>query len=625
MSFRPALRLALWFLLTIMLGGCGSLPFLDGKGKADEEDAPRVKLEPQFRLEVDAPSDLRQLLLEHLDLARLQHAAAGTADALTPGEIDRLIGAASGQALQLLQTEGYFNAKVQAQRADDGRQPPLLRMSVTPGPRATIDRLTLEVQGGLYDEASEGSAAAIDLLEALRREWALQPGTPFRQSTWDSAKNRVLAALRSNGYLSAQWSGTAAQVNADDNTVRLFVVADSGALFRIGEIRIAGLQNYDEAAVLPTARELLGKPATEQLARDVQDRILSLSLFESAIIDVDANAPDPAHAPALLALRELSLQQLTVGIGYADDTGFQATLEHAHRGIFGTRWTLLNKLQVGQSLNAWTGDLISHLQDDGWRTLFGAHLERLDNDDEIRNSWYLRAGRTRDTLRIWRMYYGEYTTARLKTSAGVNDSEAASANYQWLWRDVDDLRTPTRGSVWSLQGALGYTRGTTTALDGSSTTDSGPFGRAYARVQSYLPLGNNFYGSARLELGQVFVHEALSVPDTLLFRAGGDDSVRGYAYRSLGPQFGGVTVGGTTLFTASLQVARPIFADRPEFLWAAFVDAGNASDGWGEMRPVLGYGVGLHWRSPVGPLRIDLAYGQEVRQFRLHFSVGVVF
>ena len=43
------------------------------------------------------------------------------------------------------------------------------------------------------------------------------------------------------------------------------------------------------------------------------------------------------------------------------------------------------------------------------------------------------------------------------------------------------------------------------------------------------------------------------------------------------------------------------------------------------MRPVLGYGVGLHWRSPVGPLRIDLAYGEAVQKFRLHFSVGVVF
>ena len=623
MTLRAALYLALWFLLAATLGGCGSLPFLNGNGNGAEA-APEVKRAPQFRLEVDAPAELRALLLEHLDLARLQHAAE--ADALTRGEIDRLIGAASAQALSLLQTEGYFNPLVKVARVEDGGALPLLRMSVTPGPRATIDRLTLEVQGGLYDELDAGSAQAAELSNALQSEWPLQPGAPFTQSGWDSAKNRVIAALRSNGYLQAQWSGTAAQVNAETNSVRLFLVADSGALFRIGEIRTAGLQRFDEQAVLPAARELIGKPATEQTIRDVQDRLLNLGLFESVIIDVDANSAEPAEAQALLALRELPLQQATVGVGYADNTGLQVTLEHTHRRLFDTRWVMHNKLLVGQEQTLWTGDLMSHLQEDGWRNLLAAQAEKLTTNDETRYSWYVRAGRTRDTLRIWRLVYGEYTRSLLETSAGDNDSQALSANYHWTWRDVDDLRTPTRGTVWSLQGGLGYTRGTVTPNNGTAETeDAGPFARLYGRVQGYVPLGQGFYGRGRVELGQVVVQEALSVPDPLLFRAGGDDSVRGYAYRSLGPEVNGATVSGSTLFTASLQVARPILADHPAFLWALFVDAGNASDGWRNMRPVLGYGVGLHWRSPVGPLRVDLAYGQETQKLRLHFSVGVVF
>jgi len=621
MSFRAALHLALWFVLMAALGGCANLPFQTDPSKDEPSEPPRLA---QFRLDVDAPSDLRSLLLKHLDLARLQHAAE--ADSLTRTEMDRLIGAASGQALSLLQTEGYFNPVIQVQRVDDGGKLPLLRMSVQPGPRAVVDRLTLEVQGGLYDEASGGDAQAEALQRTLLDEWGLQPGEPFTQSAWDSAKNRVLATLRSNGYLRAQWSGTAAQVNAEDNTVRLFVVADSGELFRIGTIRTAGLQRFDEAAALPAARELIGKPATEQLIRDVQDRLLNLALFESVIIEVDASSAEPGKAEALLALRELPLQQATVGVGYADDTGLQVTLEHTHRRIFDTRWVMHNRLQIGQEQTMWTGDLMSHLQEDGYRNLLAGQAEKLTTNDETRYSWYARIGRTRDTLRIWRLIYGEYTRALLETSAGDNDSEALSGNYHWTWRDVDDLRTPTRGTVWSLQGGAGVTRGTVTPSDGSKESeDSGPFARLYGRVQGYLPLGNGFYGSGRLELGQVFVREALSVPDTLLFRAGGDDSVRGYAYRSLGPEVNGATVSGSTLLTASLQLARPIFADQPAFLWAVFLDAGNASDGWNNMRPVLGYGVGLHWRSPVGPLRVDLAYGEEVRKFRLHFSVGVVF
>ena len=622
MTLRAALHLALWFVLAAILGGCSSLPFMQDKAAAVDADAAVVR-EPQFRLDIDAPAELRRLLQQHLDLARLQYAAE--ADALTRGEIDRLIGAASAQAMSLLQTEGYFNPTIKVTRVDDGGTLPLLRMSVLPGPRAAIHQLTLQLQGALYDEVEAGDARASELADALREEWALPPGQPFQQAAWDRAKNRVIASLRSNGYLQAQWAGTAAQVNADTNSVRLFVVADSGPLYRVGEIRSAGLERYDELAVLPAARELIGRPATEQTIRDVQDRLLNLGLFESAIIDVDAASPDPAQAQALLALREAPLQQATVGVGFADNTGAQITLEHTHRRIFDTRWVMHNKLQLGQEQSLWSGDLTSHLHDDGYRNLLAGQTERLSTNDELRTSWYVRAGRTRDSLRIWRLIYGEYTRSLLETSAGDNDSQALSANYHWTWRDVDDLRTPTRGTVWSLQGALGYARGTTTTIPGGAMTDdAGPFTRLYGRVQGYLPLANGFFGSGRLELGQVFVQEALSVPDTLLFRAGGDESVRGYAYRSLGPEVNGALLSGTSLFTGSLQLARPIFADRPEFLWALFVDAGNASDGWKDMRPVFGYGAGLHWRSPVGPLRIDLAYGQEVRKLRLHFSVGVV-
>ena len=129
----------------------------------------------------------------------------------------------------------------------------------------------------------------------------------------------------------------------------------------------------------------------------------------------------------------------------------------------------------------------------------------------------------------------------------------------------------------------------------------------------------------RVETDQVFTHHVIGVPETLLFRAGGDDSVRGYGYRTLGPSVNGVVTGGRTLLTGSAEIARPISPKYPSLWWAAFIDAGNAADRWSELNPALGYGVGLRWRSPVGPLRVDLAYGQEVHQFRVHLSIGIAF
>ena len=77
------------------------------------------------------------------------------------------------------------------------------------------------------------------------------------------------------------------------------------------------------------------------------------------------------------------------------------------------------------------------------------------------------------------------------------------------------------------------------------------------------------------------------------------------------------------LLTASAEVARPISPRYPAVWWAAFVDAGQSANSWSELRPVYGYGIGLRWRSPVGPLRVDLAYGEAVRKVRMHVSVGI--
>jgi len=115
------------------------------------------------------------------------------------------------------------------------------------------------------------------------------------------------------------------------------------------------------------------------------------------------------------------------------------------------------------------------------------------------------------------------------------------------------------------------------------------------------------------------------VPDSQRFRAGGDDSVRGYAYRSLGPVVNGAVASGNVVFTASAEIARPISERLPSLWGAAFIDAGRAADRWSDLDPAVGYGVGLRWRSPVGPLRIDYAWGQELHKGRLHLSVGIAF
>jgi translocation and assembly module TamA len=86
-----------------------------------------------------------------------------------------------------------------------------------------------------------------------------------------------------------------------------------------------------------------------------------------------------------------------------------------------------------------------------------------------------------------------------------------------------------------------------------------------------------------------------------------------------------VDTGGRVIFTTSVEAAHPLLRSMPELWGAVFVDAGRAADRFSDLKPAVGAGVGLRYRSPIGPVSLDLAYGEELRKFRLHLNVGVTF
>jgi translocation and assembly module TamA len=616
-ALRPARVAGLAAFCLSLLAGCAALPLGDRSGTGAEAvaGAASAPARAQYRVEVIAPDELRPLLAEYLDLSRFQNAP--DTEAIDTTELARLAGAAPAQARTLLETEGYFSAVVETSRSVGEGGIPIVRVHVEPGPRSRIDSVQLTVSGALQDGSADPAGDAARLLASLRKDWALPEGAPFRQATWTAAKTTTLARVRAEGYPAATWQQTSARVDATEHTVALQLALDSGVLYRVGEIRVEGLQRYDESAVRRLATVGAGTPYSEKLLLDYQERLQKLGLFESATVELDPNPATPAATPVIVRVRELTLQQATIGVGISANTGPRITLEHRHRRPFDLDWVATNKFELGSALKSWSGELISHPLEGLYRNLVAGNAERLRSGEEIRTAWTARLGRTQDTQRIERLYFGELTHARIDNTAGRTRSEAITANYHWVYRDVDSALLPTSGYTLSLQSAIGRSR--------NSTEENGPFGRGYGRLTVYQPLGRAWYASARVELGNIFAANSVGVPDTLLFRAGGDDSVRGYAYRTLGPVVDGAVTSGRVMFTGSAEIARPVSARMPALWWAAFVDAGNAATHWNELRPAIGYGLGLRWRSPVGPLRVDLAYGEEVRKVRLHLSVGIAF
>lgn len=604
-----------------LVSGCGLLPSTQGPsrpvGEAQPETAAPAETSPANPasvLEIDAPAPLRDLLRRHLDLARLATLSAD--DAPDEAEWLRLVAAAPAQARELLQTEGYFSAEVQVTR--DGPPPARIVVRVVPGPRARVREMSLRVEGMLHQRADGGDADARAQIGALRGAWPLGPRAVFRNADWAGAKNAALAQLRSMGYALPLINASAADVDVAAAEVKLDLVIDSGPLFLAGPLRIEGLERQDEATVRHMAGFGPGAPLTESLLLDYQDRLRKSGLFDTAVVTFDADAAQAMGTPVVVQLRELPLHSATVGVGVSANTGPRTQVEHTYRRVFGYPATLHNKLEWGRDRSAWEGELSTHPGEKFYRNLLGWQVERLESDVDVVLSQRLRVGRTQDTPRIERLYFIGLDRSLQTTDGLRRDAQAVSVQYHGVWRDLDSVILPTRGVSVSGQGGVGWAQ--------SNYADNGLFTRLYARFTGYLPLGGSWYGNARLEAGHIFKRDSVALPDALAFRAGGDDSVRGYPYRSLAPtDANGVVSGGNVLGTASVELARP-FSQRLPSLWGAvFLDAGRAADSWTGFKPALGYGIGLRWRSPVGPLRLDWAYGEELRKSRLHLSVGIAF
>ncbi|MDF1582182.1 MAG: BamA/TamA family outer membrane protein [Methyloprofundus sp.] len=124
---------------------------------------------------------------------------------------------------------------------------------------------------------------------------------------------------------------------------------------------------------------------------------------------------------------------------------------------------------------------------------------------------------------------------------------------------------------------------------------------------------------ARTDLGATAVDVFTDLPSSYRFYAGGDNSVRGYDYKSIGERDeSGVVIGGRYLVTGSLEYEQKIIDN---WSMAAFIDAGDAFSKTLKLK--FGAGLGVRWYSIVGPVRIDIAAPTDnIGDVHFHFSLS---
>jgi translocation and assembly module TamA len=506
---------------------------------------------------------------------------------------------------EILATEGYFSPQFRL----TGAALDQLTLVVTPGPRARIETVDIRFDGPLPEARRQ----------SLRAAWALRVGTPFRQEDWQAAKDALLLDLVTRDYPAARIAQSEAQVDAERQRVALSLTLASGPPYRFGALRIEGFKRYSPNLVARYNNSVKpGRAYSEEKLLEFQSNLENTPYFSSVFARLDLEAaqeegdggPDGVHtAPVTIRLAERAPHRFGLGAGISSNTGARVEMNFHSADLLHRALQFEGGVRLEQRKKSVYADIFLPPSHDQARYAFGALLERSDIQDLRLDMKSLGLRQTRKLGKLERTLALGYIVEEEKPAhLASSRNRALTLNSIWNWRQAQE-------------GGLLAGRDVQIQVGGAIRPVSDQnFLRLYTRQQQALALGEQNTLRLRVEGGIVLAPSRKGIPQDFLFRAGGSGSVRGYGYQSLGVKEGTSVLGGRYLLTLSGELTHWF----PESLWgiAAFVDLGNAGDDQKTFRLKTGYGLGARWKSPAGPLGIDLAYGD---QWRLHFAFVIPF
>jgi translocation and assembly module TamA len=555
----------------------------------------------RYRVVVDAPEPLQQTLSRGLDLVRWETFAGMTLPLLT-----RLAAEARDQAETVARTEGYFSATAtSAIETENGAT--VVRIKVDPGPPTLVRKVDIRLTGPVTADAEEKQRR----LAAVLARWPLREGARFRAADWEAAKSRAVAALAEQRYAGASIAFSEALVDPKQRTADLTIELDSGPAFRFGAIDARGLTRLPPEVVESVSPIRAGDDYDEDVLALFQRRLLETGYFATVQVTLDT---DPANAEAArvqVVLIEARMKRVELGVGYSTDLGYRSNASYSDFDFLNTAWRWRNELRLDQRLQSIATNFDSPPTSGASWNSFGARARRQDVSGELSELWQVSAAHNWGYERRWPSFISlSYTDERLTVNDQTSHNYATFVGYRGIYRQTDDFLLPRRGLLATVELGGG--------IPGISAES---FGRARGQVTVLLPVGRDDL-TLRAEAGAVVSTTTEGIPSIFLFRTGGDETVRGYAFESLGVKQGGATTGGRYLAVASAEYTRWV---RDNWGVAAFVDAGNAANTLSDLSPAVGAGFGARLRTPIGPVRVDLAYGFRDAGLRLHFSVGFRF
>ncbi len=510
---------------------------------------------------------------------------------------------AEQQAEKAAQALGYYQAQIDSE-IQDGENPRLV-IKVLPGEPIRLRNVVVRV---------EGPAASLKAFKVPQSD-ALKAGAVLNHGHYEDAKRLIQNQASRYGFFSGRFTSQRLAIDPRAGVADIELVYDSGPRYSLGKVMFSGDSPFDEDLLKRMVPFKENTPYDSQLIAELNQAMQASGYFEGVRVDAAPTAAVGQVIPVTVQLETRKPRTMGLGLGFSTDVGprGRANWTRHWANAQGHSYGFESELSAPrQNVGLWYDVPLDPPLTDKLRFAGGYQYEEIAGTDSLSKlltvgpEWHskLPSGWERVISLKWQRE--EY---RLGDDSGLSTLLMPGISYSYL--RSDDRIDPHKGYRLQFDAQV--------AKEGLGSDANLVRGNVLLKGLTTVAQNHRFLG--RVQFGGNFTDGYTSIPPSLRFFAGGDQSVRGYDYQTLSPtNSDGDRIGGRYMVAGSVEYQYSI---AEKWRLATFVDQGNSFNNLDLPSLKTGVGFGVRWVSPVGPLRLDLAHPlDDDGGVRLHFSMG---
>ncbi len=510
---------------------------------------------------------------------------------------------AEQQAEKAAQALGYYQAQIDSE-IRDGENPRLI-IKVLPGEPIRLRNVVVRV---------EGPAASLKAFKVPQSD-ALKAGAVLNHGHYEDAKRLIQNQASRYGFFSGRFTSQRLAIDPRAGVADIDLVYESGPRYSLGKVVFSGDSPFDEDLLKRMVPFKENTPYDSQLIAELNQAMQASGYFEGVRVDAAPTAAVGQVIPVTVQLETRKPRTMGLGLGFSTDVGprGKANWTRHWANAQGHSYGFESELSAPrQNVGLWYDVPLDPPLTDKLRFAGGYQYEEIAGTDSLSKlltvgpEWHskLPSGWERVISLKWQRE--EY---RLGDDSGLSTLLMPGISYSYL--RSDDRIDPHKGYRLQFDAQV--------AKEGVGSDANLVRGNVLLKGLTTVAQNHRFLG--RVQFGGNFTDGYTSIPPSLRFFAGGDQSVRGYDYQTLSPtNSDGDRIGGRYMVAGSVEYQYSI---AEKWRLATFVDQGNSFNNLDLPSLKTGVGFGVRWVSPVGPLRLDLAHPlDDDGGVRLHFSMG---